>query len=322
MAKAGMGRVAGFAFALCLTLAGRAKADGFFLPSGSPQSDPSPPVYLDNTIVNPAEEVRRPSSQPLDDSGGLTHPWEMPPVNVVGTSMLREEQLVGTYAQPVWTTDRRFAETRVYVRPEGSLQFEFWYIPTVRRKGPSDFLTQFELEFGLPGRFQLDVYLSPNWTGSGGPTNLNEAIELRWALADWGKIWGNPTLYIEYTKQDNGPDQLETKILFGGELAPRYHWGGDLTYQRDMGGDNENTYETTAGLSYTLVDNRFDLGAEFKLQMNEFRGSRGHYHDNTFLGPSLQYRPIPRMHIDVAPLIGLTHESPGLQLYIVLGWEF
>ena len=289
----------------------------------APDAYSTSPAYLDNTIVNPAEEMRRPgaTSQPANE-GGLTHAWELPPVNVLGASPLREEQRVGTYGQPVWTTDRRFAETRVYVRPEGSLEAEYWYIPTVNRKGPTDFESQFEVEIGLPGRFQVDLYLNPNWVGSGGPTYLNEAIEVRYALADWGKIWGNPTLYLEYTKQDHGPDQLESKILFGGEIAPRYHWGWDLTYQRDMGGDNANTYETTAGLSYTLLDNRFDLGGEFKLQMNEFRGSRGHFHDETFLGPSLQFRPIPRMHVDVAPLIGLTHETPGMQLYIVFGWEF
>lgn len=323
MTSTGKGWRLAAGLAVSMATAAVAKADGFFLPGGSTARDgQATPVYLDNTIVNPAQEMRRPSSQPYEDGGGFTHPWELPPVDVVATSGLREEQRVGSYAQPVWTTDRRFAETRVYVRPEGSLQFEWWYIPTVNRRGPSDFESQFELEFGLPYRFQLDLYLNPSWTGSGGPTFLNEAIELRYALADWGKIWGNPTLYLEYTKQDQGPDQLEFKFLFGGELAPRYHWGWDLTYQRDMGGDNANTYETTAGLSYTVVDNKFDLGAEFKLQYFEFRGSRGHFHDNTFLGPSLQYRPIPRMHIDAAPLIGLTHESPGLQLYIVLGWEF
>lgn len=320
MSNVGSRWIAGMGLGLVLALTGRAEG-GFALPDNSAADGPGRPVYMDNSIVNPAEEMRRPSSQPIDE-GGFTHPWEMPPVNVVGASGLREEQLIGKYAQPLWTADRRFAETRVYVRPEGSLQFEFWYIPTITRKGASAFETQYELEYGLPGRFQLDLYLNPNWSGSGGPTNLDEAIEVRYALADWGRIWGNPTLYLEYTKQDHGPDQLEAKILFGGELAPRYHWGWDLTYQRDMGGDNANTYETTAGLSYTLLDNRFDLGAEFKLQMDEYHGTRGQFHDHVFIGPSLQYRPIPRMHLDVVPLIGLSHESEALELYLVLGWEF
>ena len=314
--------VAGCFAAACF--AGWSRAEDVFEPLRQ-LSDGVHPVMLDNTIVNPAEEARKPQppeSQPY--FGGTTmHPWEMPAINVVGQdpNHTRDEDRIGSYAQPLWSADRRFAETRVYVRPEGAMQFEYWFIPTVNRHGKTDFETQYEVEFGLGHRIQLDLYLNPNWVGSG-PTNLDEAIELRYAFADWGVLWGNPTYYIEYTHVDGGPDQLETKLLFGGELATRWHWGWDLTFQRNMGGDNENTYETTAGLSYTVLDNKFDIGAEFKLQENTFHGSRAHYHDNVFLGPSFQYRPFDRMHIDVAPLIGLTHESPTAEVYVVVGWEF
>jgi hypothetical protein len=307
--------------------AGWAHAQDTVLPDPA-TTDLLKPILLDNTIVNPADEMHKPrladSQASADQSIGIAHPWEMPVINVVGQdpNHLREENRIGSYAQPIWAADRRFAETRVYVRPEGALQFEYWFIPTINRHGKQEFETQYELEFGLGHRVQLDLYLNPNWVGGGGATNIDEAIELRYAFADWGVLWGNPTAYIEYTHEDNGPEQLETKILFGGEIATRLHWGWDLTYQRNMGGDNENTYETTAGLSYTLLDSRFDIGAEFKLQMNDFRGNRGHFQDNTFLGPSFQYRPLERVHIDVAPLIGLTHESPAAEIYIVVGWEF
>jgi hypothetical protein len=289
------------------------------------------PLMLGPQIVNPAEEFRPPQTQPQSQPYGsgsvdIVHPWELPPVEIVGqrTPELREEQRVGSYAQPLWTADRRFAETRVYVRPEGSLEFESWFIPTVNRNGPTVFQTQYELEFGLPHRFQLDLYFNPTYVGSGpgSRTFTNQAVELRYALADWGVIWGNPTLYAEYTRQDQGPDELETKILFGGELAPRFHWGFDLTYQRDFGGLFTNTYETTGGLSYTLIDSRIDLGAEAKVQLFDVHDHRGRFTDNVFLGPSVQFRPLARAHVDVVPLIGLTHESPALELYIVFGWEF
>jgi hypothetical protein len=285
------------------------------------------PLFLaDHSVVNPAEAETRPaeSSVPTVGEGGMVHSWLLSPVMVEGQKPadLREEQQVGTYGQPVWTVDRRFAETRVYVRPEGSLEFEFWLIPQVSRHGPTEIDTQYELEFGLPNRFQLDLYMTNVVFGSGGPTFTDYAIELRYAFADWDKIWGNPTYYIEYTHQDQGPDQLETKMLFGGQIVPRWHWGWDLTYQRNMGGDGENTYETTAAISYTLKDNLFDVGAEFKLQENNFHGSRHKLQDDTLIGPSFQWRPINRMHIDFAPLIGVTHESTALEAYLVVGWEF
>lgn len=296
--------------------------DGAALPPGADAREVRP-LFLGGPIANPAEQMHAPetqTTQPAEE--GPTHPWELPPVNVYGQRVLREEDRVGSYAQPRWTTDRRFAETRVYVRPEGALEFEYWLIPTVFRKGPSEIKQQYELEFGLPSRFQLDLYLITRKEGSGGPTFTDGAIELRYALADWGRIWGNPTLYFEYTFQDQAPDVIETKLLLGGEIAPRWHWGTDLSFEHETGGQMQNTYEITGGLSYTVIDSRLSVGGELKFQENDLRHHRGRLTNNTFLGPSLQWRPLARMHVDVAPLIGITHESPALQAFFVLGWDF
>jgi hypothetical protein len=37
------------------------------------------------------------------------------------------------------------------------------------------------------------------------------------------------------------------------------------------------------------------------------------------LGPSFQWRPTPRTHLDVVPLVGLTDESPDAQVFLVFG---
>jgi hypothetical protein len=282
------------------------------------------PKMLQAGIVNPAEAANenRPTSRNAEP--GRVHTWELPPVQVIGQRPpeLREEELVGPYAQPRWTTDRRFSETRVYVIPEGKFEFEYWFIPTANRHGPSEIKHQFEVEMGLPYRFQVDLYLIPDRFGSSGKTNLSNSVEVRWAFADWNKIWGNPTLYVEYTFADNNPDLIETKLLFGGEIAPRWHWGANLSFEHALGGDFSNSYEFTSGISYTLVDERFSVGVEEKSNITDFHHHRGSFTDNIFIGPSIQYRPLPQVHIDFAPLIGVTHESPSLQAFLILGWEF
>lgn len=300
-------------------------SDAHFLTPESAQAGGIRPLFLTQTVANPAEAATRPSDSSIPDAGlNMVHPWQMQQITVEGSAPadVREDQQVGSYQQPIWTVDRRFSETRVYVRPEGSLEFEFWLIPQAPRKGPTEIDTQYELEFGLPHRLQLDIYLINRVQKSAGPTFTDYAVELRYALADWNRIWGNPTFYIEYTHRDQDSDQLESKILFGGTAAPRWHWGWDLTYQRNMGGDGENTYETTAGISYAFIDNVFDGGVEFKLQENNFHNDRHHLRDDALIGPSLQYRPLSRMHIDFAPLFGITHESTAVEAYLVVGWEF
>ena len=303
-----------------------AAQDGTLLPRPDPLPEQSDflPQMLDQPGGNPADLMRpeRPQSQPVEPT--FTHTWELPPVNVPGERPpeLREEERVGSYAQPRWTTERRFSETRVYVRPEGSLEFEYWLIPTVERKGPSEIKNQFELEFGLPSRLQLDLYLVTRKEGSGGPTFVDYMIEMRYALADWNVIWGNPTIYLEYAAHDQAPDTIEAKLLLGGQIVPRWHWGANLSYEHETGGEMTNEYEITGGVSYTLLDERFSVGGEVKFNVTDTHARRGSFVDNTLVGPSIQYRPFQRMHIDFAPLIGVTHESPALQAFLIIGWDF
>jgi hypothetical protein len=282
------------------------------------------PAYLDIPVANPADVAHNDQPQSRPSEFGIVHPWELPPVEITGerTPALREEQRVGSYGQPLWTASRRFGEERVYVNPAGSLEFETWFIPTVNRKGATEFENKNEFEFGIPGRIQFDIYLTQTWEGAGSKTSNGASFELRYALADWDKIWGNPTLYFEWEKGDNTPDVLEFRLLLGGEIAPRWHWGANVNYEHQTGDLMTNQYEMTGGVSYTLVDSRFSVGAEIKFNETDAHGSRGTFTDNFLLGPSILFRPIDRMHVDVVPLVGLTHETPDLQAYVVLGWEF
>src|SRR5947199_9725793 len=55
----------------------------------------------------------------------------VPEVEMTGTDqgVLRQELQVGQYGQPEWTTDRAFSNSRVYVRPESTLELNQFWIP-------------------------------------------------------------------------------------------------------------------------------------------------------------------------------------------------
>ncbi|MCA8964659.1 MAG: hypothetical protein H6838_07685 [Planctomycetes bacterium] len=266
-------------------------------------------------IVNPADKQRAPESNPQN-----------PPVVVEGTrvSNLREEDRIGSYQQPEWTSHRRFAETRVYVRPEGTAEFEYWLIPETSKDGGStETKTQYEFEFGLPNRFQIDLYLVAHQDGNEGAMAIDEQkFEIRHALADWDEIWGNPTIYLEWAAINNAPDHVEGKLLFGGEAGESWHWGANLVFEHETGGLQENGYEITGGLSKTLVDQRFSVGAEVKAAWIDDKTDRGDFATEVLIGPSFQFRPVPNAHIDVAPLFGVTDDSPEAKLTLLFGWEF
>jgi len=252
--------------------------------------------------------------------------YEMPPVDVFGKAPLADDDRIGDYAQPRWTADRLFGETRVYVIPKGKVEFEYWSVPETSRDGSTTTETQYEVEFGLPGRIQIDLYAVSHKTGIDGPLAFDEQkAELRWALADWGKIWGNPTIYLEWKGQDQAPDHFEGKLLLGGTIASGWHWGSNFVWEHELGGAQENSNEWTVGISRTVVDRRLNLGVETQLALVnaiEADGERGPFEKAFLAGPSLQFRPLPQMHIDVAPLFGATHDASRSKIIVILGYEF
>ena len=258
-----------------------------------------------------------------DGDGERDRSWEMPALHVQNTppAALKEEELVGGYRQPRWTATRRFTTTRAYVVPEGKVEVELWGRATVEDDAVKYRFLE-EIEVGLPYRFQIDFYVRQDLVdletdGAG----VAAQFELRWALADWGRIWGNPTLYLEYILKDGAPDVIEPKLLLSGELAQGWHAALNLTLEHELSGGYERELGVRGGLSYSLVDSRLGLGVEGVLNAVDVEGARGDFAWEVFLGPSLQWKPVDPLTINLVPLFGVLADGPIAQLYLNLGVE-
>ncbi len=278
--------------------------------------------------VNPSTAQQKPPTQhPAPPSPDWTHlrTWELPVTEVLADRLplLYEDERVGPYGQPRWTTKRLFPTTRTYVAPPGKLEFEHWTRVKVPEKGSATIENQYEMEVGLPGRFQLDLYLVTEKTGTEGELDITEQkFEVRHALADWGEIWGNPTLYLEWVERNADVDAYEAKLLLADELAPGWHWGSNLVFERDVGGDLANEYALTFGISHPVIDSKLALGGELKIEYSDVHGDRGDYEQAYEIGPSMRWQPFPAFHLDFAPLVGFGPDARDFDLYLVMGWEF
>jgi hypothetical protein len=255
--------------------------------------------------------------------------WQLPEIVVVdkAPTALREENRIGTYGQPRWTATRRFPTTRVYIVPEGKLELEYWLRATFKKDGTTAYRSLYEAEVGLPHRFQFDIYLRTDETRGGendGEVFQSQQLELRYALADWGKLPGNPTLYLEWIRHDqrDEPDQIEPKLLLGGDLCPHWHWGLNFVGEFQTGGELEREYSVRSGVSYAVRDSRLAVGAECQASFTDTKENRGTFEDSVVLGPSVQYHPFPQMTMNFAPLFGVTEDSPTAQVWFNCGWEF
>lgn len=290
------------------------------LPLGAEDSIPPNPALHAGGNKTPSGESRAVNS------------WEMPAITVQGQRPdLKEQELIGSYGQPRWTARRRFTETRAYVVPEGQIQFEYWLTVKDHARNDKDGATkltqQYELEIGLPYRFQLDLYQA--WEKKYEKNTSDEAntlsktkFELRWALADWDEIWANPTLYAEWANVNGGSDAVEFKLLLADDLVSHWVWAVNAVYEFEVGGDLARNYEITGGVAYAIKDSVFSLGLEAKAGWENTKADRSDYENEIIVGPSIQYRPLPQMHIDLAVMVGVTQESPVTKTVMIAGWEF
>lgn len=273
-----------------------------------------------------------------------THSWELPALTVrAGSEHLREDDIVGTYGQPRWSTRRAFSEVRTYVIPEGQIEFEYWlFIKTPSRKDqedaqgagnpkPKNEVKQvYEVEMGLGHRLQLDLYQVYVKDGADGNNALDATkFELRYALADWDKIWGNPTLYAEWQQAASGNDAVEFKVLLCDEITERVRWATNFVWEEKTGGTRERGLEWNSAISYTVLDEKLSIGIETNFaDISELRGESGNgrdhrgHHKEFAAGPSLRFYPIPHAHIILTELFGLNQYANETKTVAIIGWEF
>lgn len=264
------------------------------------------------------------ATRPGETIFGVTIPGSIP---WSSNAIRRDSDRVGPYGSPVWTTQRPFAASRTYVLPPGQAQVEQWVRPTWEHQGKPDFRMLEEYAMGLPGRFQLDLY--ERWNIQPGPNGLQKAdqeavqVELRWALADWGKIILNPTLYGEWVQKSNGdPNVYEAKLLLSDEITPKLFYASNFILEQETGGSYETELGWSNALAVPVIERKLLLGMECLLQRNTVQGERGDPVDTFRIGPSMQIRPTNRTFVTVTSLFGTTNVSPLCQAFFIAGYQF
>jgi hypothetical protein len=229
--------------------------------------------------------------------------------------------------QPQWTSRPLFGETDVYVLPKGATAFVFGLRPTTAANRTMTTESAYRAEFGLPARLQLGLHATGRTQGREEVIgNIDaQAIELRWAMADWGTVWGNPTVRVEWREASRGPDVGTVKLLLGGGFAGGWRWGSNAAWAQEASGAREMDRAWTAGVSHAA--GRFvSIGAETRLAFVDRLAADGRSRTpmtrELVAGPSVQFRPLRRMYIDVAPLFGASPASPRSRATLVAGWEF
>jgi Putative MetA-pathway of phenol degradation len=241
-------------------------------------------------------------------------------VDVVGYTSI--DAPTGAYGQPGWVQRRPFPTTRVHIqRNPGEVSVEQW-MRVRTNDGDTKFRFQEEMEFGLPGRFQIDLYY--DWTIEDSKADhLDFAGEVRWAPADWGQMFLNPALYLEYkvTDPSRGGDVIEPKLLIGDDFGNGWHWGMNFVYERELQGEKAEEIAITNAISKTINES-LSIGIEMAWKHETVDGERNNPEHKFIIGPQLQWRPSKNMHIDLVAMAGCTKDSPDFEGWLIIGYDF
>lgn len=277
-----------------------------------------------------------------------------PAQNAVSDSIVVTGDDIGSaYGAPGAFSRTRFAPlTTAYVLPPWHFYFGSIYEGNAFREGYPDHTFTQEIEMGLPYRFGVAAEGQfERFDGGGGMQTIS--IEGRYALADWGKIPLNPTLFAEYKfgvgtirheeimpsgegggmseaemeEEEGGPpkvpDAYEFRLLLADEFFGRIEWAFNAFFEKENTGDRgrEWGFAQSAMTPILLPREQLKVGVEMEYKNFTVKDTRGNPEHIFTIGPSVAYRTSKNTRIDVASLFGVNDDSPAVQVFAVFSWQ-
>ena len=93
-------------------------------------------------------------------------------------------------------------------------------------------------------------------------------------------------------------------------------------WEAEVGGEREQEFQVTGGLSYTVIDGRLGVGVEAFYDRDSVKGARGSAVDIFAVGPSIQWRITKNLHVDLNCMFGTNKQSDRQIGFIVVGYDF
>jgi hypothetical protein len=252
----------------------------------------------------------------------------LPEVTVHGVRPSQE--LIGPYNQPRWAARGRFSSsTDIYVLPPYEFNIDLDYTGTIPRHGKTKNLFTQEFELGLPYRFQI-AYENNFVLQNEHSQVTRQTIEARYALADWGRLPLNPTLFAEYQfgvgkdydeNEDDAPkripDAIELRLLLCEQFGRNYQWALNIFHEFETGGELERETGFSQALVYSIRDEYLKVGLEMQFIRRTDAEIQSKPEYEFDIGPSFTWKPSAPTRLDVAALFGTTSDSPALSIYVV-----
>ncbi len=257
----------------------------------------------------------------------------------------------GAYQQPAWANhSRSSATTSAYVLSPFNVYVGATLEAVTPRNGKNQNRLTPEIEIGLPYRFQVAVETDISQEGSR-VANKTVNLELRYALADWGKIPLNPTLFAEWkfgTGNENEvemekspaeaadagepsgaasakhrrPDSAELRLLLSENFSEHVEWAFNAFWEQEVGLDREREIGFSQSIAYSHGDGKIKTGLEMQFIATTKKDTRDEPTYSFVVGPTLGVQLTRHSRVDLAPLFGIGRDSPRVDAFAVFSYVF
>src|SRR3954468_23844171 len=211
-----------------------------------------------------------------------------------------ETDIRSAYGAPGTFSRTRFSPTTTaYVLPPFQFLLATIYEGDAFQHGPPDNIFTQELEMGLPHRFGIAAETAlERFNGGGGFETVS--LEGRYALADWGKIPLNPTLFVEYKfgvgpirheegpapppggeEEEGGPPQIpnayELRLLLAQDFGDKVEWAMNFFFEKENTGDRGREWGVAQSVTKPIIlpNERLKVGLEMQYQNFTVKDTRG-----------------------------------------------
>jgi hypothetical protein len=233
-----------------------------------------------------------------------------------------ESRVYSFQPSPEVTQSRLFAGARFWRLDPGQYEVETWWRVRKTAEG-TEHLFQAEVEIGLTAHLQLDLYENLQVLPGQSLSQEGNQIEARYSFArNYGELWGNPTLYLEWHPRHHAPDRAEARMLIGGELLPRLMGALNVYVEQNVtdrdgpeGVDGELGFNAAA--SYGVIDDHLRIGAETKLGLDQH--GKPDYVPLVEVGPNILVHA-GRFKATATFLFGLEPTDPRYEPFLILGY--
>ncbi len=119
------------------------------------------------------------------------------------------------------------------------------------------------------------------------------------------------------------PDAVEGRLLLAQDFGEHVEWAFNAFFEQEVSGDRGREWGFAQTINIPVThDEKVKVGVEMEYKNFTDKDTRDDADNRFVIGPSFSWKPTRYTQLDIAPLFGVTDDSPRAQVFVVFSMAF